>query len=259
MTLARFLLRSLQLLVPPSPRGTLVLAYHLVGAGTRSPVDVPLEIFETQMAWLAENARVFPLRELPQLLQSPAPGLQVCLTFDDGFANFAEKVLPTLERHRLPATLFVPVGFLRGEYPGPLRGAEHLAPLSAQALREVVGSGLVDVGSHSWSHRDLRRLNAHELHRELGDSRAFLEDLLAREVSCFCFPRALWSPAVVAQVEKVYNLGVVGGGQRVSPRRWVRGRIPRRPIRSPWVQNHRQLFLAPIWLEEQVADLWRRL
>lgn len=259
MTLARFLLRSLQLLVPPSPRGTLVLAYHLVGAGTPSPVDVPTEVFEAQMAWLAGNAQVFPLRQLPQLLRRPEPGLQVCLTFDDGFANFAEKALPILERHRLPATLFVPVGFLRGEYPGPLRGAEHLAPLSPQALRDVVGSGLVDVGSHSWSHRDLRRLTAQQLHRELGDSRAFLEDLLAREVSSFCYPRALWSPAVVAEVERVYNLGVAGGGQRVSPRRWVRGRIPRRPVRSPWVQNPRHFFLAPIWVEEQVADLWRRL
>lgn len=45
----------------------------------------------------------------------PAPG-RLLLTFDDGFAGFAEEVLPVLERHRAPCVLFVVTGFADGAW-----------------------------------------------------------------------------------------------------------------------------------------------
>src|SRR5207248_638434 len=53
---------------------------------------------------LAELTNAQARRELP----SGA----VCLTFDDGYSGVAEDALPVLERHELPATVFVAAGFV---------------------------------------------------------------------------------------------------------------------------------------------------
>lgn len=259
MSAPRRLLRTLQALVPAaSGPGSTVLCYHLVGAGTGSPVDLPAGMFRRHMEELAEGAEVVPLERAVE--DPPAGGgrPRVALTFDDAYRNFREAAYPVLAELGLPATLFVPVGFVEGDCPPPLAAAA-LPAASWGELAEMSASGLVTVGSHTWSHPDLTALAPAEVDEELRRSRERLEERLGRPVRSFCYPRARWSPAVEARVRRRYDLAVIGGGGRFGGRRRDRHRIERVSLRADGPRALAPVLRARVWLEERVADRLRRL
>ena len=112
---ARTAVRCAQPLVPCDCDGVTIVAYHLVGAGTKSPVDIPLISFRAQMAELREVACVYSLPDALAHLESGAHSSRpvVVVTFDDAFDNFRTCAWPVLEQFGIPCTLYVPVGFVR--------------------------------------------------------------------------------------------------------------------------------------------------
>lgn len=256
--IARRLVRGLQALVPPpAGPGCTVLCYHLVGAGTGSPVDLPEALFRSHLEELASSAEVLPL---DRAIEDPASGRRrprVALTFDDAYRNFHEKVFPILTRLRLPATLFVPVGFIEGECPPPIAGTA-LPAASWSELAEMAGSGWVTIGSHTWSHRDLTSLRVEEVDDELRRSQDRLEERLGRPVRSFCYPRARWSPAVEVRLRRLYDLAVIGGGGRFGGHRRDPYRIERVSLRADGPRSLAPVLGARVWLEERVADRLRR-
>jgi peptidoglycan/xylan/chitin deacetylase (PgdA/CDA1 family) len=254
---ARRLLRAAQRLVPGGRDGLRILCYHLVGGGTRSPVDVPAHLFVAQLGDVRSRFDVAPLRDAVARLERGEPSRAVALTFDDAYGNFYEQVWPLLWERRLPATLFVPVGFVLGESPAPMRGTSGLGPCTWSQLREMVAAGL-DVGSHSWTHADLRRLDDQGLQRELHDSRLELEQRLGVPVPSFCYPRALWSPRVEAKVGASYDLAVVGGGLVSRPGRRSSLRLQRVSVRADAGASLGDALQGAVCLEEWLADRVRR-
>lgn len=233
--------------------GLLVLTYHLVGAGTRSPVDLDAGVFRAQLEEL--RARALPVSHADALraLASPDPGgpPRVLVTFDDAYRNFHERAWPVLRELGIPCVLYVPTAFVEGRAPAPIRGTGHLPPVGWGELRELAGSGLVAIGSHGWSHRDLPGLPPEELAREVCGSRAQLEDRLQVRVESFCYPRGSRSTAAEPLVESTYRSAVVRGGRRnacgagVSP--W---RLERVPIRRDMPASLVPVLESRVWLEE---------
>jgi len=91
----------------------LILIYHRVHPRPNPfMIDaVTPERFELQMRHLARAYRPLPLAELLERSRSGSvPGGAVAVTFDDGYADNAEHALPILERHRIPATVFLVTG-----------------------------------------------------------------------------------------------------------------------------------------------------
>src|ERR1700704_5157300 len=81
------------------PRGLVVLIYHRVGGHTPVSVDLPRPLFAEQLAALAAGWAPTTLDAAASLLSGPAapPGPPpVCLTFDDGTADFVDEALPEL-------------------------------------------------------------------------------------------------------------------------------------------------------------------
>jgi peptidoglycan/xylan/chitin deacetylase (PgdA/CDA1 family) len=227
-------------------------------------VDLPLAVFEAQLDEICNHARVVDLAEGLAELGSPSrPGgksrPRVALTFDDAYANFHEVVWPRLEERSLPATLFIPVGFIEGEAPAPIAGTGHMAPCSWSALREMVQSNRLAPGSHSWTHPDLRRTPSAELDRELVESRDHLEQQLGGAVPGFCYPRGLWNGRTERQVAAAYDYAAVGGGRPLTAGRLRPRRLYRTPIRRDAPASLERLLTAPVWLEEACADRLRRL
>jgi hypothetical protein len=104
-------------LVRPGRPGVVVLIYHRVGRRTSQSVDLPVEQFDDQMAELAASERVVTLDHAVEILsgRAAAPTLRpdpVVITFDDGTADLADLATPVLERHRIPATLYLATDFI---------------------------------------------------------------------------------------------------------------------------------------------------
>jgi len=84
----------------------------------------------------------------------------VLITFDDGRAGVLRHAAPVLARHRLPATAHVVTDWVEGRnIPDHDRYSEFLG---WSELHELRGAG-IEIGSHTISHRNLKRLNAEEV------------------------------------------------------------------------------------------------
>lgn len=96
-----------------------VLTYHRVAELDEEPgLDpglvsaTPFE-FEMQTRHLAGTGRVVSIDDLLSARRGEArlPPGAIAITVDDAYRDFAEHVWPTLRRHGLPVTLFVPTGY----------------------------------------------------------------------------------------------------------------------------------------------------
>ncbi|HUT60968.1 MAG TPA: hypothetical protein VNA25_24235, partial [Phycisphaerae bacterium] len=75
--------------------------------------DPTRRIFEGCVQWLGENGFKFlSAEELQEILSSQRrpPGPSVWLSIDDAWRGNLENVVPVVRRHRIPITLFIPVG-----------------------------------------------------------------------------------------------------------------------------------------------------
>jgi len=109
----------------------------------------------------------------------------VAITFDDGYRNLYLRVHPVMEKLQIPYTVFIPTDFI-GSY--TTWGAKKVSSLNAQEVKALNKSKLVDIGSHTLSHRSLTQLSTAEVTKELAQSKKYLEDLIAEPVNMFAYP-----------------------------------------------------------------------
>lgn len=77
--------------------------------------------------------------------------------------------------------------------------------LTPDALRQMAGSGLVDIGAHTMTHGELAALSLEDQRREILDSRTVLQKITGASVTGFAYPfggRAHYTPATVALVRE---------------------------------------------------------
>ncbi len=182
-----------------------VLMYHSICPSTQPDphrIRVSPERLDRHLRLLRRlGLRGVPLGELlAAQRRGEADGL-VGLTFDDGYTDFLEHALPVLARHEVTATVYVVAGLLGGHNDwdeGP-----RLDLLDADGVRAVAAAGH-EVGSHTFSHADLRDAGATTLEREVAGSRRVLEEVLQAEVAGFCYP---WGRFDAAAAEAVRAAG----------------------------------------------------
>jgi peptidoglycan/xylan/chitin deacetylase (PgdA/CDA1 family) len=260
-SLARRTLHALNNLLPDGRGGLTVLAYHLVGAETPAVVDISTEVFEGHLDELEACGRVVGLEEGLTTLTSRGADDEhlIALTFDDGYRNFYDTIWPRLRERSLPATLYVPPGFVEGSTRGPITGAETLPPVDWDQIAEIAASDLIAIGSHTLSHPDLRGLAEADCRHEFEESQRILAERSGRPVRSLCYPKALTSPAVKSLAAELYDSAVVGGGQRNRPGNLDRYEVQRLPIRRDMPQSLGKLLRKSVWLEERVAARARSL
>lgn len=99
--------------------GALILGYHRVVEEAEDPyrLCVSPERFEKQLEAIRRLARPLRLGELVSGLEGgELPQGAVAVTFDDGYADVLYEAKPLLERHEIPATVFVVSGRLGREF-----------------------------------------------------------------------------------------------------------------------------------------------
>jgi peptidoglycan/xylan/chitin deacetylase (PgdA/CDA1 family) len=203
-----------------------VLNYHRVtAAAVRDPAvddwNVPPEVFERHISFLAEHATPVRLVDLHERLLEPRVTRPIfAVSFDDGYASLYQSALPVLMKHRIPATVFVVTSAVGHSGPMPfdawsVKHGAHLPPeatrpLTWTELEACVATDLVDVGSHSHRHRNGRDLGPAALAEEAGVSRELLARRLGeRAVPLFAYP---YGRTRLAQVGNAYAEAVRAAG-----------------------------------------------
>ena len=267
-----------------------VLAYHriLPEDDLRTEFEQPgmwvtPETFEKNIVWLKES---FDIIRLKDWVSGNAGTLKkknyCCITFDDGWLDNYEYLLPILKRHDIPVTLFCVSEMIEGGldfWPGRLTDyvgrsvkaaqwpdcLDHLPwlanvvgtdkemrqrPLAKANLdrlingckrysdadinkfldeiaglgneehpferrllnvveiREMIETGLVDIGSHTKHHARLDLVkDRRELEDEIRGSKRSLQEKLGVATDLFCYPNGVWTPEALVMVREHYLAG----------------------------------------------------
>lgn len=239
-------------------RGVVVLLYHRVGARSRLEVDLPSALFEAQMEILAAEGRAASLDDALRQLDRDALPVRdpVVVSFDDGTADFADVALPILQRHRIPALVYVTTDFVERGRPFPHGGT----PLSWEALRDALSTGLVSVGSHTHSHALLDRVPAEEAEHELDRSIDLIGENLDIRAEHFAYPKALrGSPAAEAAVRSRFRSAALAGTRPNQYGRTDRHRLARSPIQvADGIRWFRHKAAGGMGLEDDLRRLLDR-
>ena len=241
------------------PRGLVVLIYHRVGGHTPVSVDLPRPLFAEQVGALAAEWTTVTLDRASELLvksTAPAGPPPVCLTFDDGTADFVDEALPELVARGIPAALYVATDHIESGLPFPDDGR----PLSWAGLRDAVSTGFVTVGSHTHTHRLLDRVGGPEAAAELDRSIGLIEDRLGLACRHFAYPKALLgSPAAEEEVRRRFSTAAVA---RTRPNPYGATdlhRLSRSPVQvSDGMRWFRRKALGGMALEDDLRALRNR-
>lgn len=174
-----------------------VLMYHAVGDdcwGEESLFVKPEEL-EKQLQYLSENGyETIFFEDLSHIEQYEKP---VLLTFDDGYDDNAETLLPLLQKYGMKATIFLIAGDV---------GKPH--KLTRAQLAELVQSGLVSIQSHGWSHRNMAALSPLALLWELVRSQSAIFTLTGRFPVALSYPNGNSSARTRKIASWFYTYGV---------------------------------------------------
>jgi peptidoglycan/xylan/chitin deacetylase (PgdA/CDA1 family) len=244
--------------VLPRATGAIVLLYHRVGRRSHLAVDLPQPLFDAQVQELCAAGRVVTLDDLLSVVAlEDQPAVQpVALTFDDGTADFADMVLPVLSRVSAPATLYVATDFIDSGRDFPHQGT----PLSWAALRDVVSTGLITVGSHTHTHALLDRLAPGQVADELDRSIKLIQDNLGVSPQHFAYPKALLgSPQAQQAVRARFRSAAVAGTRPNCYGRTDPYRLNRSPVQiTDGMRWFRHKARGGMGLEDDVRQMVNR-
>lgn len=201
--------------------GVIVLLYHRVGAGTSSSIDVAADAFEHQMKYLRRHHVVVGLDELVARAGMREARLSrhdvVAVTFDDGYQDTYDVAYPVLRRYGIPATVYLPALYLEEQRPFDFGAYRHVEPtlrpqpMTWGQVAEMVRSGLVTVGSHTYSHADCSCLTPQEARDEMESC----DQLIAARVGVpprhFAYPWGRWTADVHRVAAARYATVALGG------------------------------------------------
>ncbi len=212
--------------------GLVVLLYHRVGAGERN-IDLSIEAFRRQMAFLAAHCEVVPLSD--GLRRAADPSLDrdlVSITFDDGTEDLHEHAFPILAEFALPATLYLATGPCEEGLPFPswATGTIDAPALGWDQVNEMIVGDLVTIGSHTHTHADLDAVDGPTIREELRRSKELIEDRTGRACVDFAYPHAVTSPEAEAAVRRTYDTATIAGWKKNRAGRIDPYRITRTPV-----------------------------
>lgn len=208
--------------------GVAVLCYHGIRrADEATPFNelhVTRDTFERHCELITKSCNPISLDDFRAARAGtrPLPPRAVMVTFDDGYRGVLDYGLPSLERHGVPAVVFICAGPVLGSrhfwfdalwsregeaavlnarearfaewrtlitsIDKPADPGEQHRPLTVEELRRLAASPLIEIGGHTLSHPTLALAPAEEQRREIRGCRETLQDAINAPVDAFAYP-----------------------------------------------------------------------
>lgn len=177
--------------------GAPVLMYHAVGEeeGADWPPSLIMkpQLFESHLQYLTEQGyTIVSVEELAHRLEQGASvDKYVALSFDDGYKNNYSVVLPLLQKYGAKGSFFV----INREMGDELH-------MNEQEIKALIDAGM-ELGSHTYSHNPLAKIEEKYLVWELDTSRYWLKKKFdGYIVRTLAYPNGSYNSTVVAAAKK---------------------------------------------------------
>ena len=175
-----------------------ILTYHNILENNATLNDchdwITINDFKSQIA-LIKSHHFTPI-SFGELFNTtkPLPNKPIIITFDDGYESCYSIVYHILKEYNFKASYFIftdfiaesPVKRLSNDWNiGYRPKTNHLVWTE---IREMIDSGLVEIGSHTQSHKSLTNIELHDVEKELCESKKNIENNLGRTIDFFSYP-----------------------------------------------------------------------
>lgn len=176
-----------------------IITYHYIEVVTdkrdflRSNMAITPYELKRQILELKDQGYSFIfIKDIPKLLhmKTSPTGKYIALTFDDGYRDFYTDAYPVLRETGVRGTVFVISGFLN-----------YQNYMTDDQLKEVAGSGIVEVGAHTISHLELTSIPPENADSEIVGSKDFLETKLGMKVESFSYPYGRFNENIIQMVK----------------------------------------------------------
>lgn len=178
-----------QPLLNSSPKPIPILMYHSIGINRRNNLLVAPAKFNSQIKHLHKAGyQTICFQTLENYWKSgkPLPAKPILLTFDDGYKDNYTIAYPILKKYKFKATIFVITNFIDD--------ANHL---SQKQIKEMISSGLIDIGAHTKTHPDLTTVPSKKVYQEIFGSKQILTKYTGKPIIAFAYPIGRYNYEVV--------------------------------------------------------------
>lgn len=185
-----------------------VLMYHHIqpNAEAESKGQKALSVdngqFDLQMGYLVSSGySVISAKQLVDALISHTQlSKSIVVTIDDGYNDIYSYAYPILQKYHIIANLMIPTGLMGG--------ADYL---SWGQLEEMVHSGLVYVGDHTWSHYAVTQGSNDKIKYEIATGKQQLQDHTGQNVNLFTYPYGAFSNNAISALQQAGFVGAFSG------------------------------------------------
>lgn len=138
-----------------------ILMYHQVlpqSIAYKNDLIVTVENLEEQLIYIKNNFKTVFFKDLETLKSIEN---KIILTFDDGYYNNLQYLIPLLEKYQLKATIFIPTEFIQNN----LNGSEKVY-MNFEEIKSL-NPDLVEIALHSHSHKNFSQMTLSEAEADL--------------------------------------------------------------------------------------------
>lgn len=195
----------------------LILMYHSVDdkkLDRLSGIRVNIKTFEKQIAYLAKrHYHSFTLSEMIEQKET-LPPKSVVITFDDGYKDNVTNALHILQKYNFKATLFLVIQRENNDWAihRKVKNANivnTIEKLSDDDVRELLASGLIEIGAHTVWHKNFETLSREEKEEEIMQSKVLIEKNFNIDCKTFSYPFGMMAKNDHLLVEKAGFIGAV--------------------------------------------------
>ena len=164
---------------------TEILTFHSIADNEQDFFAVSPSIFKSEMQQLADQGcKGVSLREFYK--NSKQDGV-VVLTFDDGYKDFFDTVMPILNTLNFSATVFILSGLIGDTGRWRRKELQSSVLLDWNEIHSVIDAGY-EIGSHGLYHPNYLHLSREGLKQEIAGSKEIIEENIKAPVASFAYP-----------------------------------------------------------------------
>jgi len=188
-----------------------VLLYHNIINSEQKKLfnnGINKNIFRKQITYLQKNYNFISLSQDGKWHNISKEKVNVLLTFDDGFINNYEIVLPILLEFRIQASFFLISKCIEeGNVPSFIqnpRNHQEFRTINTSQAKYMLEKGM-NIGSHTLDHNDFSKLSLTDSLENAEQSKQYLENNIETPVECFAFPWGFYREEQIEPIKKIFR------------------------------------------------------